>query len=154
MENLQNSLSLKKGWEFQKFVETALLPYPIYSVDHRTSYYEESPTLKDRLPDYIFRPNYAKKKRFAVECKYRSNLSVENDIVKPHILKRYFEYKEKEGIPVFIVLGVGNLPSNPDSLYIFPLENGAVFSMMYKDHIQKFERTNKGVLVFDEDKLI
>jgi hypothetical protein len=153
MQNLQNTLSLKKGYEFQKYVETNLFPFPIYSVDYRTSHYDDSPTLRDKQPDFIFRPNYRKSQRFAIECKYRSNLIICNDIFKVSTLDAYFKFQEQKSIPVFIVLGVGNSPSSPDRIFVFPLRKGVVYPMMYKERIEAFERLNKGVLVFADDMI-
>lgn len=58
---------------------------------------------------------------FAVECKYRSILS--NHAPIDHVqLRNYENFQKMKGIPVFIALGVGGAPSNPESTYIIPLD--------------------------------
>jgi hypothetical protein len=63
-----------------------------------------------------------KEKKFAVECKWRSNY-FKNEIVwaKQYQINTYRAFAERENIPVFLILGVGNTPGNPIDVYIVPL---------------------------------
>lgn len=72
-------------------------------------------------PDFVFR--YIDKE-FAVECKWREKLSVDmsKDLFPPKKMEDYKAFSETRRMPVSIVLGVGGEPSNPERLYIIPLE--------------------------------
>lgn len=72
-------------------------------------------------PDFVFR--YIDKE-FAVECKWREKLSMDmsKDLFPPKKMEDYKTFSETRRMPVTIVLGVGGEPSNPERLYIIPLE--------------------------------
>lgn len=72
-------------------------------------------------PDFVFR--YIDKE-FAVECKWREKLSMDmsKDLFPPKKMEDYKAFSETRRMPVTIFLGVGGEPSNPERLYIIPLE--------------------------------
>ena len=74
----------------------------------------------NRHPDFVF--DY-QGKGFAVECKWREKLSsnIEKDLFPTDKLAIYQRFSTERSIPVFIVLGVGGEPSNPELLYNIPL---------------------------------
>lgn len=62
--------------------------------------------------------------KFAVECKWRNEF---NDGIlrwdkKDKSLETYRNYSRENNIPVFIVIGVGGDPSNPEKMFVTPLE--------------------------------
>ena len=59
--------------------------------------------------------------RFAVECKYRTKAS--GVIVKDANMQRYRNYMTETNQPVFLVLGIGGTPENPDCVYAVPLQD-------------------------------
>lgn len=60
--------------------------------------------------------------RFAIECKYRSNFYYGKvEIARQDQLIQYKEFEELSGKPVFIVLGVGGKPHNPEHVFVIPL---------------------------------
>ena len=74
----------------------------------------------NRHPDFVF--DY-QGKRFAVECKWREKLSpnAEKDLFTEDKISIYQQFSKERNIPVYIVLGVGGEPSNPELLYNIPL---------------------------------
>lgn len=74
----------------------------------------------NRHPDFVF--DY-QGKGFAVECKWREKLlpNVEKDLFSNDKMAIYQQFSTERNIPVFIVLGVGGEPSNPELLYNIPL---------------------------------
>jgi hypothetical protein len=62
--------------------------------------------------------------KFAVECKWRTELK--NGIFrwdkKYENLEIYTKYSRERNIPVFIVIGVGGDPFNPERMFVTPLE--------------------------------
>ena len=74
----------------------------------------------NRHPDFVF--DY-QGKGFAVECKWREKLphNLSRDILPEEKISIYQQFSVARKIPVFIVLGVGGEPSNPELLYNIPL---------------------------------
>ena len=74
----------------------------------------------NRHPDFVF--DY-QRKGFAVECKWREKLlpDIEKDLFSTDKMATYQQFSTERNIPVFIVLGVGGEPSNPELLYNIPL---------------------------------
>ena len=61
---------------------------------------------------------------FAVECKWRS--SVKDNLITWSYdaqRERYEKYAKENDLDVFVAIGVGGEPANPDKLYIVPLSS-------------------------------
>lgn len=58
--------------------------------------------------------------KFAVECKYRAKLTG-NTIVGARNLSSYCKYASMTNQIVFIMIGVGGKPSEPEMIYLIPL---------------------------------
>lgn len=83
-------------------------------------------TLGDIYPENNRHPDFVldyQGKGFSIECKWREKLSLdlERDIFSQDKMAIYQKFSAERGIPVFIVLGVGGEPSNPEYLYNIPL---------------------------------
>ena len=76
----------------------------------------------NRYPDFVL--SYQQSHCFAVECKWRERLTanIENDLFSTDKLAIYQQFANERQIPVFIVLGVGGEPCQPELLYIIPLK--------------------------------
>ena len=74
----------------------------------------------NRYPDFVF--DY-QGKGFAVECKWREKLlpNMEKDLFSTNKMAIYQQFSTDRNLPVYIVLGVGGEPSNPELLYNIPL---------------------------------
>lgn len=61
---------------------------------------------------------------FAIECKWRKGFGVDNRIqwAKDYQLKNYKDYHKERKLKVFVLIGVGGEASNPEELYVIPLE--------------------------------
>ena len=75
----------------------------------------------NRYPDFVF--SYLQSHFFAVECKWRERLksNIEKDLFATDKLAIYQKFADERKMPVFIVLGIGGIPSQPESLYVIPL---------------------------------
>lgn len=100
-------------------------------------------------PDLIFEYMPTREK-FAVECKYRTQLYNGNQLnwSNPAQLKRYLEFEYKTQIPVFIVIGLEQVyeseddPDIPDYqwfMFNIPLKE-ARYPSLYESVFAKFER--------------
>lgn len=78
--------------------------------------------------------------RFAIECKWRQQFY--NGTIRwaeDYQVRNYKDYQIKLGIPVFVTIGVGGLPTAPNELYIIPL-NFLESNTVSKDELQPFKR--------------
>ncbi len=91
-------------------------------------------------PDFVFRYNPTGE-LFAVECKYRSNLNNEGLLSwsYPEQMKRYKNFSDQKNIPVFIVIGLGGLDTDPKEMFNIPLEE-AKYPALYPSVFNKFSR--------------
>lgn len=71
-------------------------------------------------PDFVFEYDG---RPFAIECKWRNHMP--NDIEKellPADRQVFFqEYAKEHNMPVYLLLGIGGLPTDPDNLNLVPL---------------------------------
>lgn len=76
----------------------------------------------NRYPDFVF--YYQQSHGFAVECKWRERLTtnLEKDLFTADKLAVYQQFGDERRMPVFIVLGIGGEPCQPEQLYIIPLK--------------------------------
>ncbi|MBP5772093.1 MAG: hypothetical protein J6W75_12220 [Bacteroidaceae bacterium] len=76
----------------------------------------------NRYPDFVF--CHQQSHWFAVECKWRERLTtdLEKDMLTVDKLAIYHQFADERRMPVFIVLGIGGEPCQPEQLYIIPLQ--------------------------------
>ncbi len=69
--------------------------------------------------------------KFAVECKWRMHVDSNNKIkwAEDYQIINYNNFSKKFNMPVFIVIGIGGTPNNPNAIYSIPLEK------LYKSEI-------------------
>lgn len=77
-------------------------------------------------PDFVF--EYAGK-TFAVECKWRSHLSkdIEKELLPAEKMALFQQFSTDRRMPVYLFLGIGGLPSDPDCLYFTCLDKDFSF---------------------------
>jgi hypothetical protein len=81
---------------------------------------------------------------FAVECKYRSGYAKDNQgrpilsWSKPAQFARYQKYQQERNIPVYVVIGLGGEPDNPEMIYCIPLSE-IKYPQLYPSVLKKYE---------------
>lgn len=118
-----------KGREFEEFVLELL---DIKSGKHILKEWRGDKTLgeiypaNNSYPDFIVEEAETKR-RIAIECKWRMQLTsaAMMELFTPDNLIAYRQFSEESHLPVFIVLGVGGNPCEPDNIYIIPLEKAS-----------------------------
>jgi hypothetical protein len=64
-----------------------------------------------------------KRVEFAVECKWRQDFNNGKlNWSKDYQLLNHRRFNHAKDIPVFVIIGVGGLPSNPEEVFIIPLD--------------------------------
>jgi hypothetical protein len=116
----------EKGDEFEKFIIRS------FNQDYFTAIHWTGDKGVDGIyarsnqnPDLIMEFSLNQRAyRFAVECKWRSQLSADNEIqiCRSDQLDRYKRYGVMNKMEVFLALGIGGKPEYPEKLFIIPLK--------------------------------
>jgi hypothetical protein len=62
-------------------------------------------------------------KTIAVECKYRSKYTKDGIFwASAQQISNYRNYQDETKIPVFVAIGVGGVPDNPEDFFVIPLD--------------------------------
>ncbi len=133
---------VRKGDKFEKFVEEVLFPDEDYKLIHKTiktdlnGRYVES----REQPDFHFQHRNSSHK-FWVEAKFRSQL-INEKIEWASSYSQFRRYKKfQEQIrpeKVFIAIGFGGWPDDPDNVYIAPLDN-IQYTGLYPSKLKPYE---------------
>lgn len=133
-----------KGYRFENYA-ASLFPRNIWTIVDKTRDFSKlfrRLVESDSNPDFTFR-HIQTGKTFAVECKYRSYFykgGIDWDKQKG---QNYKIYGKKHGIPVFVIIGVGKSPQNPERLFFCPLEalNNSPYFIITEQKLLLFERS-------------
>ena len=100
----------------------------------------------NRYPDLLIE-EVETNRRIAIECKWRKYLNHTSmqDLFSPENLSIYHEFSQERDLPVFIVLGIGGIPCDPDIIYIIPLDKACF--------VLTPSKTNPEVLVYEPAQL-
>jgi hypothetical protein len=155
------------GKRFEDHVEN-LFPLNNYKLLEKTHSFD---TNKERYvesslnPDFIFQ-HIPTGDRFAVECKYRTQLNSKGQLEwsDPDQLKRYQTFQYRRKIPVYVVIGYKKITKKWNKyereydehverfMYNIPL-NEAKYPTLYKSVFSKFERDYNGKFFWNDGKL-
>jgi len=72
---------------------------------------------------------------FAIECKWRSHMpkDINKELMPPSRAALFEKFAKEHHMPVFILLGIGGLPSDPDVLYVSRLDMPDSVDSIYKN---------------------
>ena len=132
-----------KGQEFEKYIQD-LFNREYFKIKRwrKSKAIPKDTFISDiSLPDleliYIGKKQYL----FAVECKWRRSFYYNKiEWASPEQIEKYLEFEMKRAMPVFIVIGVGGLPSNPEKLFVTPLCNLANYPIVKEDQLIQHKR--------------
>lgn len=95
-----------------------------------------------------------KKYRFAVECKWRKEF-VEGRITwaANYQICFYEDFQNRNGIPVFVAIGIGGEPSNPEKLFVTPLCNISRCTEVFESDLILYERKPTRKFFYDTIQL-
>jgi len=132
--------SFVKREAFENYVRNKIFPLSNYHLIYKTPNYNEN--RKDYIettlyPDFMFREKDSDKS-FFVEAKWRNGEYRKKGKIPWSYTKQLKRYKavDKED-KVFIILGVGGKPSNPDKIALFPV-SGCNYIELYDKFIDKY----------------
>ncbi len=114
----------EKGREFTKLIISKFDKKYFKLKEWRSDKYENGVYPEaNKYPDLEFEFTLRDTKSvFAIECKWRKNY-YKNGVewAKEYQLKNYNNFAKERNIPVFVAIGVGGTPENPDEVFIVPL---------------------------------
>lgn len=138
-----------KGREFEEFVLELL---DIKNDKYVLKEWRGDKTMGDVFPKNNSYPDFLieeveTKHNVAIECKWRKflNHSAMMDLFSPEQLTTYQKFSQERDLPVFIILGIGGEPCEPEDIYIIPLEK-ATFVMTPS-------QTTPNALVYEHSQL-
>ena len=93
--------------------------------------YPEGNSNPDLVLEYDGRP-------FAIECKWRSHMpkDISKELLPPARVALFEKYATERRMPVYLLLGIGGLPSDPDLLLLAPMEGNLSINTLSKSHVQ------------------
>ena len=77
--------------------------------------------------------------KIAVECKYKEKEYERIFWADENQIERYQDFSAKEKMPVFVIIGIGGRPKNPNRMFLIPLHL-IKYHDVKMDYLQKFER--------------
>ena len=93
--------------------------------------YPESNSNPDLVFDYGGRA-------FAIECKWRNRMpsDINKDLLPPDRVALYGKYTKEHRLPVYLLLGIGGLPNDPDGLYCLQIREELSVTDILKGSVQ------------------
>ena len=78
---------------------------------------------------------------FAVECKWRKRFyKGKIEWAQEKKIQVYKQFQKEKGMIVFIAIGIGGEPSNPEKLFVTPLDNICMHTEVYESDLLKYHR--------------
>ena len=133
--------SFAKGEEFEEYVRRHLFPLSDYDLVHKTHDYISN--YRDYVesslkPDFKFRDRKTGEV-FFVEAKWRSGRYNREDKIEWCNQKQLRRYKaiNRSEHKVFVVLGFGDGPKNPEEIILFPI-SGCNYYALFDSFLDKY----------------
>jgi hypothetical protein len=146
----EDKINTDKGRDFETFIASIFASQKEYFVieDWTKDIYDKRAGINvesNKNPDFIIRYKPSNE-RFAVECKFRSGMyksdKINDYVVKwsyPDQIQRYNDFSKRNKMSVFIVIGLGKTPDNPEYCFCIPLSS-AKYPEIFPSVLEKFER--------------
>lgn len=142
----------QKGQDFEKYVVNNFSKKYFTIKEWRGDKYTNGRFAESsQYPDLELVFNYqGEEYLFAVECKWRSRFNNDGFVhwCNDDQLERYNNFAKEKSIPVFIILGLGGTPSDPENVYAVPL-NAMKFSDAKKEYLEEFRHDNSKKFYFN-----
>jgi hypothetical protein len=141
----------EKGIEFEKYIVQKFSKHYFTILDWTgdkfvKGYYAQSSLEPDLKMRFTLQQNSMD---FAVECKYRSHFFNDGMELEKRQLVQYQKFAAEKKMNVFIVLGVGGSPNEPQELFIIPLEKIET-NVLERTFLMLFKKSNpKANFFFD-----
>jgi hypothetical protein len=156
-----NLSNYEKGLRFEKYVINLFNQQFFDLVSHNES---KKQSRKENLPgnhsaispdpDITLMLFGRRKYKFAIECKWRSRFyNGKITWAEDYQIRNYKEYGKYNGIRVFVAIGIGGEPSDPNELFVTPLHYIEHSSEAHRDDLLKYVRKPRRRFGFDPVQL-
>lgn len=134
----------QKGREFEEYVIRLFNKRNFNTLKHHKAekYYSDLPadhSNPDLEMELILRRG--RNFKFALECKWRNGFY--NGVLPwatSEQIYRYRKFQHERRIPVFIAIGLGGEPGDPEHLFVTPLDHIADFPDLYESRLIRYSR--------------
>ena len=92
-------------------------------------------------PDLEFQYADTRKYRFALKCEWREDFR--DDRVywsDPDTIRRYLQYQELHAVPLYVAIGIGGAPQNPQKLFVTLLDKLSVQNEITRGELSLYQR--------------
>lgn len=131
----------EKGISFEKYVVDLFDPsyFSLFDCSRDNSKNFNRKVESDQNPDLTIR-YIPTNELFSIECKFRSN-SPDDKVswARDDQIKNYLSYAIKNKRPVFVVIGLGGSPDNPNRMFCIPIVE-AKYPELFISMLRKYER--------------
>lgn len=137
-----NEENHNKGVIFEQYVINLFAPsfFSLYDCTRDNSKMFNRKVESDQNPDITMR--YIRTNElFSIECKFRSNAPDDKvSWARDDQIKNYLSYAIKNKRPVFVVIGLGGSPDNPNRMFCIPIAE-AKYPELFISMLRKYERS-------------
>ncbi len=150
--------SFEKGRLFEEYISNLFTETFFYRKQLRKSkkfdetYYINDSYFPDIEMELVFtgKRNY----RFAVECKWRRNFkNGKIHWADDNKICTYRMFQDRVRVPVFVAIGIGGEPDNPEKLFLTPLNNIYMKNELFESDLNPFERNPRRRFYYDYRQL-
>ena len=128
-----------RGLEFEKFVQSRFNPAQYRLLDKRSAGLYP---LTNKDPQLVYQVQHHHR-CFAVECRFRERDYRNKFTWAEQIqLEQYQRFQQRTQIPLFIVIGIGGLPSKPTNVYVIPFNQICNTTTLELSQFKDHERSN------------
>jgi len=148
--------SYEKGFLFEQFIVMLFNERHFHLQEWRQSKKVDdiSTLINHGNPDLELIFSGSKKYRFAVECKWKAEFKDGKiEWASKSKIDRYTKFENEKRIPVFVAIGIGGEPSNPEKLFVTPLCNISNQSEVYESALIPYSRKPSRRFFFDTVQL-
>jgi hypothetical protein len=135
--------SFEIGRRFEEFIKNLFNQSHFEVVEYNESKKHKDPWMAGHLsnPDLRMMFGTSRKYEFAVECKYRTRF-IDDRLTwaKLRNIESYKEFARETRMPVFVAIGVGGKPENPEELFVTPLQSIIHSTEVNKSELLVFNR--------------
>lgn len=150
--HVKEESSAEKGFQFEKFIVEKFNKEYFKLIEWRSDKIHKGIyAFSNMLPDLEYQFITSRYNcMLAIECKWRAGFKGRRiEVAREEQLERYWQYAHQNQIIVFILLGVGGSPGNPEDLYIIPLQE-IPGPKLYQNQLQNYKRyRQKGEFFFN-----
>ena len=143
----ENADLTDKGLAFEKFVLSGFNPSQFRLLDTRAA---SMYPLSAHDPHLAYQVQN-KKANFAIECRFReSDYRHKFTWAETYQLSYYQRFQQKTQMPLYVVIGIGGLPSKPTHVYIIPFNTISNTTTLELSQFRENERANaNSEFIFD-----